>query len=144
MKQRKELQKLLTEKNLKKTSQRALIWGALLESRGHPSVEELRDRLSALPGIAEVYPSGGDFLLVRLDAPQAAGAGVRRSLLAEHAIEVKDVSSRIPGAFAHLRIAVRKPHDNQLLTDALRSSLPVVIDQLAAVASASGDRLTSR
>jgi len=106
--------------------------------------EELRERLSALPGIAEVYPSGGDFLLVRLDAPQAAGAAVRRSLLAEHAIEVKDVSSRIPGAFAHLRIAVRKPHDNQLLTDALRSSLPVVIDQLAAVASASGDRLTSR
>jgi len=43
-----------------------------------------------------------------------------------------------------LNIAARKPHDNQLLTDALRSSLPVVIDQLAAVASASGDRLTSR
>jgi len=43
MKQRKEFQKLLTEKKLKKTSQRALIWGVLLEAKGHPSVEEIRD-----------------------------------------------------------------------------------------------------
>jgi Fur family ferric uptake transcriptional regulator len=43
MKQRKEFQKLLTEKNLKKTSQRELIWGVLLEAGGHPSVEEIRD-----------------------------------------------------------------------------------------------------
>src|SRR5438093_8137397 len=43
MKQRKECQKLRTEKNLKRTSQRALIWGVLLEAKGHPSVEEIRD-----------------------------------------------------------------------------------------------------
>jgi len=45
MVQRKELQKLLTEKKLKKTSQRALIWKALLDGKGHPSVEEIRDNL---------------------------------------------------------------------------------------------------
>ena len=58
MKQRKELQKLLTEKKLKKTSQRALIWGALLESKGHPSVEEIRDSLLAEGhriGLATIY-----------------------------------------------------------------------------------------
>jgi Fur family transcriptional regulator, ferric uptake regulator len=43
MKQRKEFQKLLADKKLKKTSQRALIWGVLLEAKGHPSVEEIRD-----------------------------------------------------------------------------------------------------
>jgi Fur family transcriptional regulator, ferric uptake regulator len=58
MKQRKELQKLLTDKKLKKTSQRALIWGALLDSRGHPSVEELRDTLIRKGhriGLATIY-----------------------------------------------------------------------------------------
>lgn len=45
MKQRKEFQELLTEKKLKKTSQRALIWGVLHEAKGHPSVEEIRDIL---------------------------------------------------------------------------------------------------
>ena len=58
MKQRKELQKLLTEKKLKKTSQRALIWAALLESKGHPSVEEMRDSLLAQGhriGLATIY-----------------------------------------------------------------------------------------
>src|SRR5262249_5110173 len=58
MKQRKELQKLLTEKKLKKTSQRALIWAALLESKGHPSVEDIRDSLIAQGhriGLATIY-----------------------------------------------------------------------------------------
>src|SRR5262245_6519951 len=58
MKQRKELQKLLSEKKLKKTSQRALIWATLLESKGHPSVEEIRDRLLGgghRIGLATIY-----------------------------------------------------------------------------------------
>jgi Fur family ferric uptake transcriptional regulator len=58
MKQRKELQKLLTEKKLKKTSQRSLIWAALLESKGHPSVEEIRDSLLKQGhriGLATIY-----------------------------------------------------------------------------------------
>ena len=58
MKQRKELQRLLTEKKLKKTSQRAFIWAALLESKGHPSVEEIRDSLIDTGhriGLATIY-----------------------------------------------------------------------------------------
>src|SRR4030095_3698524 len=58
MKQRKEFQKLLSERKLKKTSQRALIWGVLLETKGHPSVEELRDSLIAKGhriGLATIY-----------------------------------------------------------------------------------------
>ena len=58
MKQRKELQRLLTEKKLKNTSQRALIWVALLESKGHPSVEEIRDillRQGHRIGLATIY-----------------------------------------------------------------------------------------
>jgi Fur family ferric uptake transcriptional regulator len=58
MKQRKELQKLLTEKKLKKTSQRALIWAALLEAKDHPSVEQIRDAMMAQGhriGLATIY-----------------------------------------------------------------------------------------
>ena len=58
MKQRKELQKLLSEKKLKQTSQRALIWGVLLEAKGHPSVEEIRDivlRKGRRIGMATIY-----------------------------------------------------------------------------------------
>jgi Fur family ferric uptake transcriptional regulator len=58
MTQRKELQTLLTAKNLKKTSQRALIWKALLDSKGHPSVEEIRDELlkdGHRIGLATIY-----------------------------------------------------------------------------------------
>jgi Fur family ferric uptake transcriptional regulator len=58
MKQRKELKKLLLERKLKNTSQRALIWGVLLETKGHPSVEEIREALIAKGhriGLATIY-----------------------------------------------------------------------------------------
>src|SRR6185503_8823350 len=58
MKPRKEFQELLTRKKLKKTSQRELIWGLLTHSKGHPSVEEIRDFLLSKGhriGIATIY-----------------------------------------------------------------------------------------
>jgi Fur family transcriptional regulator, ferric uptake regulator len=58
MKPRNEFQKLLADKKLKKTSQRALIWGALLEAKGHPSVEEIREillRNGHRIGLATIY-----------------------------------------------------------------------------------------
>ena len=58
MKQRKELQQLLKQNHLKTTSQRALIWGVLLEAKGHPSVEQIHDLLLANGhriGIATIY-----------------------------------------------------------------------------------------
>src|SRR5262249_25409251 len=45
MKPRKELQQLLRKQKLKKTSQRELIWNVLVEAKGHPSVEQIRDFL---------------------------------------------------------------------------------------------------
>jgi Fur family ferric uptake transcriptional regulator len=58
MKHRKQLQELLTAKRLKKTSQRALIWAALLEAKDHPSVEEIREGLLSQGhriGLATIY-----------------------------------------------------------------------------------------
>src|SRR5262245_65940020 len=58
MTQRKEFQRLLESKKLKQTSQRALIWGILRESKGHPSVEQIRGQLLAKGhkiGVATIY-----------------------------------------------------------------------------------------
>ena len=58
MKQRKELRQLLEQRKLKKTSQRELIWSVLLEAKGHPSVEQIRDILLSKGhriGVATVY-----------------------------------------------------------------------------------------
>jgi histidinol-phosphate/aromatic aminotransferase/cobyric acid decarboxylase-like protein len=85
--------------------------------------EQFRVDLLSVPGVVEVHPSGGNFLLTRLDAPTAAGQVLRRALLADAAIEVKDVSDRIPSQAAHLRIAVRKPAENQRFLEALRRLL---------------------
>lgn len=88
--------------------------------------EELRAALAALPGVRAAYPSGGDFLLVRLDAPAAAGPALRRLLLAEEGIEIKDVSGRFGGDAAHARLAVRTPDENRVLVDALERHLPAL------------------
>jgi Fur family ferric uptake transcriptional regulator len=45
MKQKKRFQNFLSENKLKKTSQRALVWDALLTAEDHPSVEDIRERL---------------------------------------------------------------------------------------------------
>jgi Fe2+ or Zn2+ uptake regulation protein/rubrerythrin len=58
MKKRKELQQLLEQKHLRKTSQRALIWSVLLDAKGHPSAEEIREMLLAKGhriGLATIY-----------------------------------------------------------------------------------------
>src|SRR5438445_10785077 len=54
----KEMRKRLATKQLKNTSKRALICGALLDSKGHPSVEEIRDSLIKQGhriGLATIY-----------------------------------------------------------------------------------------
>src|SRR5689334_12430088 len=58
MAQRNELEQLLVKNKLKKTSQRELIWSVLLEAKGHPSVEQIRDMLLAKGnriGLATIY-----------------------------------------------------------------------------------------
>ena len=58
MPQAKQLQELLKQKKLKKTSQRALIWNAIIEAKGHPSVDQIHETLVAAGhriGVATIY-----------------------------------------------------------------------------------------
>ena len=69
---------------------------------------ELERGLAASPLVARVYPSGGNFLLVDLAAEEGlAAARLRRALIAEHRIDVRDVTDRFPGRCA--AIARRGP-----------------------------------
>jgi histidinol-phosphate/aromatic aminotransferase/cobyric acid decarboxylase-like protein/choline kinase len=84
---------------------------------------DLAERLARVPGVAAVHPSGGNFLLVRLE--DADPVRVRRlveRLLARDAIYVKDVSGKL-GGMPHVRLAVRRPAENLRLLAALGAHL---------------------
>jgi histidinol-phosphate/aromatic aminotransferase/cobyric acid decarboxylase-like protein/choline kinase len=79
----------------------------------------LRRDLGRLPVVERVYPSGGNFLLVDLRGASGAAGAIRHELLAEHRIDVKDVTERFPNRAPRLRIAVRRPDENEQLIKAL-------------------------
>ena len=81
--------------------------------------DALRQALMALPLVREVTPSGGNFLLVRLDGPAPMAPAVCRTLLEDAAINVKDVTDKFADGCPRLRVAVRSPGENAPFVAAL-------------------------
>ena len=81
--------------------------------------ELFREQLAALDVVAEVYPSGANFLLVRLAGDPDVARRARRALLADAGIDVKDVTTRFPDRVPRLRVAVRDADDNRRFAEAL-------------------------
>ena len=80
----------------------------------------LAEALAGLPLVDRVFPSGGNFLLARLNGSDASLAGlVRRELLARASIDVKDVAAKFADGRSYLRVAIRLPHENARLVDSL-------------------------
>jgi histidinol-phosphate/aromatic aminotransferase/cobyric acid decarboxylase-like protein/choline kinase len=80
--------------------------------------------LQATPGVSQVFPSAGNFLLFRLDGNGPAyAAAITQDLLTRHAINIKNVAARFPQAAPYLRAAVRLPAENHRLIDALADCL---------------------
>jgi len=118
MKQRKEFQKLLTEKKLKKTSQRALIWGVLLEAKGHPSVEEIRDIVlqnGHRIGLATIYRTLKILLASGLIRQSKLGGMTRY----EPVIKQPNQSStlHLQSAWEQCRVPVAKNRDSDTARD---------------------------
>jgi histidinol-phosphate/aromatic aminotransferase/cobyric acid decarboxylase-like protein len=65
--------------------------------------------------VDHVYPSGANFLLVRLSITPAQADRLLDELMTHHLVHLKDVSSKVGGPLAHLRLAVRTPAENQAL-----------------------------
>jgi histidinol-phosphate/aromatic aminotransferase/cobyric acid decarboxylase-like protein len=71
--------------------------------------------LEEVPMVERVYPSGGDFLLVRLRTGPAQTESLADRLMEEHFVHVKDASDKFDDGHGYLRLAVRNPEDNDQL-----------------------------
>ncbi len=81
--------------------------------------EELAQRLMGCSIVDAVFPSGGDFLLVRLTVDAAGAAARAKQLVEEHEILVKDASDKMGDGRGYWRLAVRRPEDHERLVLAL-------------------------
>ncbi len=91
-------------------------------SRAARRVAEHRDAfaddLDSLPGVTVHRPAAAPFLLLRVDGGEAVRAALRHRGIAVRRADT------FPGLDTdHLRVAVREPHDNAKLVDALRDVL---------------------
>jgi histidinol-phosphate/aromatic aminotransferase/cobyric acid decarboxylase-like protein/GTP:adenosylcobinamide-phosphate guanylyltransferase len=89
-------------------------------------MEELASGLRALAGVREVRAGAGGFVLVSLSGDGSEGVAIRRRLLEQHRIDVKDVSRRFDDGVVRLRLGVRGAADNQRLLAALGTVLEEV------------------
>ena len=98
-------------------------------TRSYERVKEDRagfaSSLEHVPGVQKVFPSGGNFLLVRLVADPESTDRMVDVLMEQHRVHVKDVSSRFDDGHGYLRLAVREPDENDRLCELLRQSAPV-------------------
>jgi histidinol-phosphate/aromatic aminotransferase/cobyric acid decarboxylase-like protein/CTP:phosphocholine cytidylyltransferase-like protein len=84
--------------------------------------DHLTKLLAASPLIDAVYPSGGDFLLVRLTVDAAAGGRLARAMAEQHSVLVKDASAKMGDGQGYWRLAVRRPEDHLVLMAAIDSA----------------------
>ncbi len=82
--------------------------------------EEFSQLLRGCDLVESVFPSGGNFLLVRLTVDAGHADALARSLAEKQAILVKDASAKMADGAGYWRLAVRTTDENQLLVSALR------------------------
>jgi histidinol-phosphate/aromatic aminotransferase/cobyric acid decarboxylase-like protein/choline kinase len=65
--------------------------------------------------VDRVFPSGANFLLVRLHLDAGTTHSLLERLMSQHLVHVKDVSPKFDDGRGYLRLAVRTPADNELV-----------------------------
>lgn len=80
--------------------------------------------------VADVHPSGGNFLLVGLRGPASAASALREHLLIDGAIDVPDVTAAFADGRPRLRIAVRRAEENAALVTTLTRMAAIPADTL--------------
>jgi histidinol-phosphate/aromatic aminotransferase/cobyric acid decarboxylase-like protein len=78
-------------------------------------------KLAELPIVEHVFPSGGNFLLVRLAIDSQWTGSLVDQLMSVHLVHVKDASGKFDDGKGYLRLAVRLPEENDRLCDLLSS-----------------------
>jgi histidinol-phosphate/aromatic aminotransferase/cobyric acid decarboxylase-like protein/choline kinase len=79
-------------------------------------------RLEMMPIVERVFPSGGNFLLVRLHLGRQRTESLADRLMEEYSVHVKDASDKFDDGQGYLRLAVRSPEDNERLCDLLTTA----------------------
>jgi histidinol-phosphate/aromatic aminotransferase/cobyric acid decarboxylase-like protein/choline kinase len=80
---------------------------------------QLVQLLNDSPLVSRVFPSGGNFVLVRVASDASGADGMARTLADRFRILVKDVSARINDGHGYWRLAVRRPDEHHRLVAAL-------------------------
>jgi len=83
--------------------------------------EDFSRMLAKLDIVDEVFPSGADFLLVKLSGEAKLAELLTRSLIENHNIYIKNISSKMQDGQAYIRLAVRTPEDHRRLVDKMAS-----------------------
>jgi histidinol-phosphate/aromatic aminotransferase/cobyric acid decarboxylase-like protein len=88
-------------------------------------VAVLSEALSAIPGIS-VYPTGSNFVLIRIDGGFTA-AELQARLLDDHLMYVRDCSNKVGLDDRHVRVASQGRELDARLVDALRELMAEVV-----------------
>ncbi|MGQ9670503.1 MAG: threonine-phosphate decarboxylase CobD [Desulfosoma sp.] len=84
----------------------------------HTERKRLSEALARISGF-KVFPSAANYVLVRLDPRLATAAALKEELLKRHRLLIRDCSN-FDGLTPHdFRVAVRLPHENDRLIEAL-------------------------
>jgi threonine-phosphate decarboxylase len=84
-------------------------------------VRWLQDALQSVPGL-EAYPTGANFVLLKIKSGMAA-AELQRRLLEEHQMYVRDCSNKVGMDNLHIRVASQGRGKDARLVEALRALL---------------------
>jgi histidinol-phosphate/aromatic aminotransferase/cobyric acid decarboxylase-like protein len=81
---------------------------------------EFAAKLKDVPAADTVFSSGGNFILLRLKSDKVAASHLTDRLLSEHAVYVKDISSKFADKAGYLRLAVRTAEENRRLVELMK------------------------
>jgi threonine-phosphate decarboxylase len=81
-------------------------------------IKKLAQELSTVPGVF-VYPTGSNFVLLRIDGEMTA-AELQARLLADHSMYVRDCSNKVGMDDSHVRVASQGREADERLVQALR------------------------
>jgi histidinol-phosphate/aromatic aminotransferase/cobyric acid decarboxylase-like protein/choline kinase len=102
--------------------------------------EALFHQLSLLDVVEQVFPSGGNFLLTKLQASEEEADRLADAMLIDHGIYVKSISAKFADGGTYWRVAVRTPDDNSQFCDALSRATETALANRALVDSVVADR----
>jgi len=81
--------------------------------------QEFANALENISLIEKVYPSGGNYLLVKVN--RKCGTGIAEKLLSERSLYIKDISNKFNDGGIYCRLAVRLPAENLSLVAGLKA-----------------------